>query len=234
MAADTELHDDEPVDEPEPAEMAPGVPQPAPQPQRRVTQSRETRPTSSTNRPDDRDDPEKEDLRRALKESNRKAQADRARLADLEAAEEQRQAEKLSEQERTAKQIAKLEEKGREAEAKANQAALDLRRVRIEVVVERVARDLNYIYPDLAFNLIDSTSIEVDDTGRVDRSAVKSALDKLAKDRPSLVEANRGGTPSRDVARHTNRQVVNGPGPTPESRAEEQLIQGGGINYGRF
>jgi hypothetical protein len=132
---------------------------------------------------------ELEKVREALKETNRKSAADRHRLKELESQERDRKDSELSEMEKRDNRLKELEA----LDAQSRQALLD---TRLEVAVERAARDAGFEYPEDVFKLIDRESIEVED-GKIRMPTVKKAVDKLAADRPRLLTGKKNGTPER-------------------------------------
>jgi chromosome segregation ATPase len=182
----------------------------------------------------DRTKAETERLKKAQAETNRKAAADRNRLADIDRQEEERKAAEMSEAERVRKNAEETARKLAVAEERATSAERQLQEFRISIMVEREAGKAGFQYPEDVYRLIDREMIEVDgETSKI--TGVKQAVEKLAKERPGILSAQRGGgTPPRETPRYPNRQQPSGSGATPEARAEEQLIQTGAAPYQRF
>lgn len=168
----------------------------------------ERKPASPPRDEDLPDDPDalKEEVRRlkALNAKTNKENAERRRRADeLERAEEERKNATLGETERLKKERAAEREKREEAERRAAAAEERLANQRIDLEVERLAAKMGFLYPDIVPSLINRNRIEEDEeTGKL--HGIKEELERLAKDRPALVEAPRGGgTPPREGPRRT-------------------------------
>jgi hypothetical protein len=144
---------------------------------------------------------EAERLRAALKEANRKALADRKRVEELEALEEERKSANLSEMDRLKKQLAEIEARRRDAEVAAQRAAEELKQSQIDHAIEDEARSHNKAHPELYPRLVDKSGIQIDDAKGV--VGVKEAVKKFLDKYPRLAEQpGSGGTPPpRDAAR---------------------------------
>jgi hypothetical protein len=134
---------------------------------------------------------EKEQTAAALKKANEEAKKSRLRLADLERAEEERSQAKLTDEERARRANAEREQKFREAEDRATRVEALLQSERVDRAVERHAIEAGFLYPSDVPKLIDRDRITIDDDGRP--AGIKEAVDRLAKDRPGLLGASRGG-----------------------------------------
>jgi hypothetical protein len=139
--------------------------------------------------------------RDALKKANREAAERRRRLEELEQAEADRKRDQMSEAERIKADRAEADRRAREAEDRAKRAEAALLSERINSAVERAAMEAGFEYPQDVPKLIDRDRIVVDDeTGQIEIKTVRDAVERLAKDRPGLVNARRGGgTPVRET-----------------------------------
>jgi len=101
----------------------------------------------------------------------------------------------LSEQEKLTKRIAELEQAQADwdAQAKAREMEVNERLLRAEVRV--LAAALNFIDPEEAWKLADLTDATFGEDGKIE--GVKKPLEKLAKDKPHLIQqaASGGGSP---------------------------------------
>lgn len=134
---------------------------------------------------------EAERLRVALKETNRKAAADRKRLEDIDNEAKERENAKLGESERLGKRLKELEDQKREAEQRATKLEADLLDRRIDTEIERYAMP-HFNHPELASRLVDRDRIAYDpDTDKV--TGIKDAVEAVLKKYPTLGSAQRGG-----------------------------------------
>jgi hypothetical protein len=143
------------------------------------------------------------DRDRKFKEVNRKAAEDRKYREEREAEEARRKQAELPEIEREKKALAEAERRAADADRRAEAAAQALDELRLERQVEAEARKFNggigFVNPELAYKLIDRSRVDFDgDTSQW--NGVREAVDKLAKDYPSLVAQKRPGpgSPPRD------------------------------------
>lgn len=160
--------------------------------------------------PEDPDEA-RDELRRtreALAKANKEAKDHRLAREELQRAEDERSQATLSETEKTKKAARDAEAARVEAERRAADAEAALAEERVDAVVEREATKQGFAYPDITPRLIDRKRPLIDEeTGRPDAKAIKEALERLAKDRPGLIEAApRGGTPPREGPRRQNNQ----------------------------
>jgi hypothetical protein len=146
---------------------------------------------------------EKERIRAALAKVNKEDQAKRRRLEDLEKAEQEKKDATLGETEREKKARVEAEHRAAEADRRVEAAERALDELRLERQVEAEARRFNggigFVNPELAYKLIDRSRVDFDgDTSQW--NGVREAVDKLAKDYPSLVAQKRPGpgSPPRD------------------------------------
>jgi hypothetical protein len=185
------------------------TPEPVSRTSRTTTTEARLAPSSQPTKPrkveldDLPDDPAvlREHLRREreLRSKSNQENAEMRRLRDEQEREQQKLRDAaMTETERlqhhaqaNAQRAADFERRFAEAEALRVQAQVD-------IAVERAARDAGFTYPDLVPRLIDRKRVEVDDeTSEI--LGVKEAVTKLAKDKPELLSARRGGgTPPRD------------------------------------
>lgn len=140
-----------------------------------VQPEHETPPSESEAGSESAPDPEKDKLRKALKEANREAAARRKRLEELEAAEEQRKQSELSELDREKQAREKVE---KELASERERVSGLLIKSAFEVEASRVG----IAHPEDAYLLADKASIEVDENGKV--TGVADAI-------KALVEAGR-------------------------------------------
>lgn len=134
---------------------------------------------------------EAERLRRQLKETNRKAAADRLRLAEIDREKQEKEDAKLSETARLKKQLKAEEDARRAAEARAEKLQGDLINRRIDQEIERAAIG-QFEYPQAASKLVDRSRIEYDpESDKV--TGIKDALERLIKEYPGMATAKRGG-----------------------------------------
>jgi chromosome segregation ATPase len=134
---------------------------------------------------------EAERLRTALKETNRKAAADRKRLEDIDNEAKERENAKLGESERLKKQLKELEDQKREAEQRATKLEADLLERRIDTEIERYAI-AHFNHPELASRLVDRDRITYDpEADKV--TGIREAVEAVLKKYPTLGGAQRGG-----------------------------------------
>jgi hypothetical protein len=233
-----ELEDDDEEPEDEASDAARDERPEAPQPQRgnaamakdrepAETAEEEDRPATGSARTKDNksawstaidelpDDPEV--LRREAKrldEARRKAMREaadrRARIEELERAEQERQDATLSEAERARRDRELTERRLADAERRGTEAERRYRELQIDIEVERCAARMGFTYPDTVPRLINRDRLEFEeDGGRV--LGVKEAVENLAREKPDLLTRRGGGTPPRtEYARPGSR-----PGETP-------------------
>lgn len=118
-----------------------------------------------------------DDLRAALEATRKENATYRTRLKALEAAEEERKAASLSEQEKRQKVF-------EEAQKAATEAAAQLQATRLQLAVEKAARKAGIVDEDAAFRLLDTSALERDEAGVP--TNVEALLEKLLKERPWL------------------------------------------------
>jgi hypothetical protein len=167
----------------------------------------------------------KAELRKACDFSTRvdkESRERRKRLEELEAAEERRAQEKLSEDERMRRQLAEEGRKRADAEARAAEAEARLRQREVDIAVQVEASKL-FNEPDLVPRLIDPTFITVEDDGHI--KGVKEAVKKLAEQRPSLLrpQATAGTPPRGDRG-----------GPRPPRQGADDEIRESILKTGRY
>lgn len=134
---------------------------------------------------------EAETLRRQLKEANRKAAADRHRLAEIDRERQEKEDSKLSETAKLKKQVEAERESRREAEQKVAKLEADAFNARLDREIERHAKGL-FVDPEIAPRLVNRDLIEHDpETNKFSR--IKDALERVLKDYPSVGVAARGG-----------------------------------------
>jgi len=134
------------------------------------------------------------DIDRIVKERLTREQARFADYDDLKKAAEELSKLKeadLSEQEKLTKRIAELEQAQADwdAQAEAREREVNERLLRAEVRV--LAATLNFIDPEEAWKLADLTDVTFGEDGKIE--GVKKPLEKLAKDKPHLIQAASGG-----------------------------------------
>jgi hypothetical protein len=208
MATDEREHDDPATPAPGPTEMA----------------GRRTADADHAPEPGGPERAEAERLRKELKETNRKAAADRARLKELEQAEADRQAAQMSESDRIRKAQQDADRRAREAEERAEAAAARLAEKEVEFAVTQEAYQQGWPNPELAWRLIDRDRIATDpDTGKM--IGVKEAVEKVAKQYPYLPggATRGGGTPPRGNGRGAGTA---GSVPTAEELAASLMRSG--------
>ena len=138
---------------------------------------------------------------RGLEKTNKaELKAAQARLAELEKAEKKRKEAELSDKERLEGEIQELKDAQTKAEQTATDREAQVKQRLIRAEVRIVATELGFTDPSDAYKVADLSSVEIDDEGQV--TGVKKVLEKLAKDKPYLLQAgsaaNRGlGTPPR-------------------------------------
>lgn len=134
----------------------------------------------------------------------KRLERERARYADYdalkEAAEKLKALEEadLSEREKLEKRIAELEQAEAEAKSKAEVREMEVNEKLIRAEVRVVAAGMGFVNPEDAYGLADLADIALDDDGAV--QGVKKALEKLAKEKPYLLDGKSDGgvgTPSR-------------------------------------
>lgn len=118
-------------------------------------------------------------LRKEAAENRIKRKEAEDQLAELAKAE-------MSETERLKAEKAEAESRAQEATAKASEMLTRYR-------VESEASGLKFHDPSDVFSLLDLDELPTDDEGLPTRKAVKGALQKLAKSKPYLVNAEGGG-----------------------------------------
>jgi len=112
----------------------------------------------------------------------------------------------LSEQEKLTKRIAELEQVQADwdAQAKAREMEVNERLLRAEVRV--LAAELNFIDPEEAWKLADLADVTFGEDGKIE--GVKKPLEKLAKDKPHLIQAaSGGGSPPNKPSQRATRDT---------------------------
>ena len=115
----------------------------------------------------------------------------RLKLKKIEKAEADRKKAEMTEVEK-----ANIEKK--EAEEEADKTATELKRLRIERVVEAQAIKAGVKKPALLLRLVDLDDIEVDDEGKIDEKAVAKAVKAVVKDVPELLGKSKPDLESGD------------------------------------
>lgn len=134
---------------------------------------------------------EAERLRKQLKETNRKAAADRKRLEEVDREKREKEESKLSETARMRRRLDESEASLRELRDENEKLRVELQNQRIDREIERAAIG-QFEYPQAAARLVDRDRISVDpETGKI--AGVKDALDRVLKDYPGMATARRGG-----------------------------------------
>jgi hypothetical protein len=164
--------------------------------------------------------------RKALADANRKAETERKqykaareRLDDLDRAAEERRKEELPEVERLRNDLRARDAEIRAREGRVAELERESTALRIAHQVEREAQKAGFLYPEDVPKLVDASRIEVEpETGRI--LGVKEAVERLAKDRPGLLAAPRGGGSPAAVPQR--RPVAGGANEAPpvDMRAE--------------
>jgi hypothetical protein len=121
----------------------------------------------------------------------------RAREAEAEKAAEEARVAAMSETDRLRRSESINAKRAEEAERRAAEAEQRHLESQVDIAIERAAHG-TFEYPDTVPRLIDRRKITIDEeTGEI--LGVKEAVAKLAKDKPGLTFAKRGGgTPPRD------------------------------------
>lgn len=121
--------------------------------------------------------------------------------------------EKLSDQERTAKELEEAREELTQLKSQDEQRSKAIRDTQLEadVVKAAVHPDLGIIDPDAAFKLIDRSALEFDeDTGRA--TNIREVLEQLVEEKPFLVASETERKPARTTsAAHTERSKTTVP-----------------------
>lgn len=177
----------------------------------------------------------------ALKEHLRRERERNAQLGRENAERRHREQEHEREQERLRRDSLSESDRLKHDAAAASRRAEDEERRRlaaeekfsqsqIDIAVERQARDAGFLYPDLVPRLIDRHRIEVEEeTGEI--LGVKDAVAKLAKEKPDLLNARRGGgTPPRDNDYRRNGAPPRPGGDDRPRTALEELAARGGYS----
>lgn len=191
----------DPVIDPADADLEPETPTPPAAPPARSAKATAASapPAKPREMPETLEDAqaELERTRTALAKANREATDRRKRVEEFEAAEEEKKNAQLTEAEKARKQSEVQAKKLTDAEADRDALRAELLQVRIAHAVEREATAAGFQYPEIVASLIEADRIEVDpDTGKF--TGVKEAVNRVAKDRPGLLSAPRGGgTPAR-------------------------------------
>lgn len=167
-------------------------------------------------------------LRSSLRETNRKATADRLRKEELEREREEREAAKLSDEERRSRELRATAERNATLEREAEALKAQLLAVRVDHAIEREAAAI-FEYPEDIPKLIDRDRIEVDEaTGKF--VGVKEAVKRLADQRPGLLRQRAGGgTPPREGPRRPGHDHGVDFGRSVEDRARQQIQQSAGF-----
>lgn len=130
---------------------------------------------------DDADDDDKKTYSAAeMKKVRDEAARYRTRLRASEKADEDRKKSEMTETDR-------LKAEKEEADKKAAKAERELAKERINSAITAAATAARFADPTDAHAFIDVASITVNDDGKPDGRSVKAAVDKLAKDKPHLI-----------------------------------------------
>ena len=145
---------------------------------------------------------------RALEKAQKKELADALKkVKALEAAEKKRSEAELSELELAQAKVVELEQAKADAESQAQAKALEVNEKLIKAEVRLVAGTMGFVSPGDAYQLAELADVSVDDEGEV--KGVEKALKALAKDKPYLLEGEKGtggvGTPPRGGKRSSSK-----------------------------
>jgi hypothetical protein len=170
-------------------------------------------------------------LKSLNKKTNDENAQRRQRLAELERLQEERENAQLGAQERLQKERDEFAKRLAERERLDAERQQQLKDLTIRHAVEEEGRRLNFEYPDLVPSMIPKGDVDVDEDGKV--VGARAAVEKLAKDRPGLVTATRGGgTPPRDGQ---GRRAVNSGGIgaplSLEERTQQELRATGNYSF---
>jgi hypothetical protein len=155
---------------------------------------------------------EADKLRKQLKETNRKAAADRLRLEEIDREKQEREDAKLSETAKQKKRADAETDARRQLEAEVAKLKADLLNREMDQHIRKAAQGI-FNDPELAPKLVDRDQIEYDpETGKFSR--VKEAVERVLRDHPGLATAQRGG--GSPAAMRTRR-------PGQGTEAEQQL-----------
>jgi|GEM_PF-3592255 len=146
-------------------------------------------------------------LQKELAKVRREAAENRVKLKAFEDVKAESDKAQLTEQQRTERRAAELEQKLVLAEAKARTKAL-------EAAVAKAATKLGIVDPDAAVKLLDAESLELDDDG--EPKNIDVALKALVKERPWLASKPETPTPGS-----VNGAAGGEAGPPPKLTADE-------------
>ena len=132
---------------------------------------------------------------------------DRVHALNAESADRRKKLEKYEQEEAARAEAAKTELQKAQDKAAALKAELETAQttisgLRISTAVEREAIRMGFLHPEDVLKLIASSSLEVTEAGEV--KGAKEAVEKLAKERPEMVNKTQGagvGTPSQKPAK---------------------------------
>ena len=142
---------------------------------------------------------EKNRTAEALKKSNADSERNRRRLKEIEDDEKAKRQAQLSEADRVKETSAEFERRATDAEGRMAAAVAEVARVKVDAAVEREAARAGFVYPEMVPSLIDRNRVEIDEDGKV--VGVKDAVERLAKDKPLLLNAPRAGGSPQSIAR---------------------------------
>jgi len=151
-------------------------------------------------------------VEKALKDANRKAAADRNRLAELEKTETERQKAQMTEEEKRTARLSELEKLAAEAQRDKERALADAASLRIRASIVAAAAMKGFMDPEDAFHLADLSNVTLKDDGKVD--GIEEALTALAKAKPYMLR--QPGKPIPQI------QPMNPAGATEPSETPEQ------------
>jgi hypothetical protein len=169
------------------------------------------------------DDSEVKRLRDEAAKHRTEKNAVKSELEKLRAELDKLQAASMSEQERKEKEHSKAVEKAAQLEAQLAEATKRNQELLLRTAVQAAAVKLGIVDPDAAYLLLDKTTLEPSDDGKIDTAKIEAALTELLKAKTYL----------RGVAHITATNPAKSAGLDPNAETSEQRrarIYGGGLD----
>jgi hypothetical protein len=127
------------------------------------------------------------DAEHSQRNATEEVERHRKKLSAYEKVEAEREAAKKAEADAQLSEVERVKKQHAEIQAQHNALLLELQETRITNAVERHARDLHFIHPEIAVRLLDRAELEFEDSGAPKNA--QQLLEKLLKSMPELANA---------------------------------------------